>query len=388
MLKIGYFSHTNIAPSETFIYDLVDGLSKEVDLDITYVSGKTSPINTDLDVKVLATGYSEKYVIHAQRLFKLGQLKGDNGSAWKTWFNKTVAYRQLIKAKLEKFDVAFIDYATSAVLVMDYLNEKEIPYIVHVHGYDITSSIADLQYLHSLKKLFNSASYFVVASNYMRRRLILLGCNSEKIKVIRIGIKHIANTIPWHERILSPPSIVFLGRLTPKKQPIALLYAFKIVHDKFPEAKLSIIGDGVLKNEILDTIKHLGLSSAIKMYGALSRNQAFSILKHHWIYAQHSVTSINGDTEGFAVSLAEASLHELPVVSTIHNGIVENIVDGQTGFLVPEYDYEKMAERIIFLIENPEIAQRMGKAGKKHIEKLCDHQLRINAIKELMYAIS
>ncbi|NLL28699.1 MAG: hypothetical protein GX259_07870, partial [Bacteroidales bacterium] len=138
MLKIGYFSHTNISPSETFIYDLVKALSKEKDIDITYVTGKSTPLITDFPVKSIATNYSEQSIIWAQRLYKLGQIKGENGYKWQMRFRQWVALKQLQKSKLPKFNVAFIDYATSGVLLMDYLEQRKIPFIVHVHGYDIT----------------------------------------------------------------------------------------------------------------------------------------------------------------------------------------------------------------------------------------------------------
>jgi glycosyltransferase involved in cell wall biosynthesis len=97
------------------------------------------------------------------------------------------------------------------------------------------------------------------------------------------------------------------------------------------------------------------------------------------------VTAKSGDQEGFAISLAEAALHEIPVVSTFHNGIPENVIDGETGLLVKEFDFEAMAEKIIYLIENPEIAEQMGKAGRKHILNLCEPERRISKIKELLY---
>ena len=107
-------------------------------------------------------------------------------------------------------------------------------------------------------------------------------------------------------------------------------------------------------------------------------------MNKHWIYAQHSVTAISGDKEGYAISPAEAAAHELPVVSTIHNGIPEHVIDGETGFLVPEFDYESMAERIIQLIQNPMLAKKMGRAGRNNILALNNPQKRIDKIYNLL----
>ncbi|WP_255434093.1 glycosyltransferase [Carboxylicivirga sp. M1479] len=389
MLNLAFFSHSNISPSETFIYDLVEGLSLCTDVSVNYVSGKREVLHTNLKINKYTTGYSDKYQVTALRLHKLGQIKGAKGDEWQMRFIQRVALRQLKNTMLPNFDVAYVEYATSGVLVMDYLQLQQIPFVVHVHGYDITTCLNDKAYVKELKRLFALAQGFIAASHYMKRRLILLGCDENKIKVIRLGVSS-KGIVPlnWDTRKLQNPSIVYLGRFTEKKHPMALLYAFRIVKNKIPNATLTMIGGGPLEKEVKQLITQLSLEESVALKGVLSREFSFPILNKHWIYAQHSVTSVNGDTEGFAISLAEAALHELPVVSTYHNGIPENVIDGKTGLLVKEYDYEAMAEKIILLIENPDIAEKMGKAGRNHILQLCEPKKRIKEIKELLYQVA
>lgn len=387
-MKLAYFLQSNIGSSETFIYDLVKGLNEDKSIDLTFITGENSNPTIDFDLRCIPTGFSKKHVVWEQIVYIVGQLWGRKGVYFKMHLRKWISNKVLSKYIVLNYDVALIEYATSGVLVMDYLSSQRIPFIVHVHGYDITSSVNDQAYLEQLYKLFHKAAFFIVASNYMKRRLILLGCAESKIKVITIGIdsKSII-PMPWQQRIKIKPSIIFLGRLIPKKNPIALIHAFKLVKERIPESILSLIGDGPLRSQIKELINDLGLSDSIYLHGVLNRQESFPLLNSHWVYAQHSVTSITGDTEGFAISLAEAALHELPVVSTIHNGITENVIDGETGFLIPEYNYEAMAEKIIFLIQNPLIAEKMGKAGRKHIIKLCDSEKRLKEIKALLFSL-
>src|SRR5690606_10216580 len=129
---------------------------------------------------------------------------------------------------------------------------------------------------------------------------------------------------------------------------------------------------GTLEQDVKNEIKTLGLSDAVTMYGVVDREKSFSLFNSHWVYAQHSVTPPSGDAEGFVISIAEAALHELPVVSTIHNGITENVIDREAGFLVPEYDYKSMAEKIVFLINNIDVAKQMGEAGRRQILTRCN----------------
>jgi glycosyltransferase involved in cell wall biosynthesis len=162
---------------------------------------------------------------------------------------KKMAYSAIEKHLEIDTNVALIDYASSAILVREYLELKKIPYIVHVHGYDITSAIADPQYKKELNSVLNGAIFFIAASNYMKRLLVLLGADEAKIIVVRYGID-VDQMIPieWETRLKSPPSLIFLGRLTPKKHPIALLHAFKQVLDAVPNARDRFTCDEPLTN--------------------------------------------------------------------------------------------------------------------------------------------
>lgn len=385
MVNVGYFTHSNISPSETFIYDLVKALNSEIDINLTYVSGQKESFKTDFDLKSISTNYVEKNIKWAVRIYKLGQIQGERGLNWKMRFRQYIALKQIQKSKLPAFDVAYVEYATSAVLLMKYFAINKIPFIVHVHGYDITSATNDPIYKAQMLEMFKHADTIITPSKHIKRVIATHGCSLKKIKAIypitNIGI---INEPDFKLRKHISPTVIFLGRLTPKKNPLALIFAFSLVVKQIPNAILKILGDGELRSEIESLINELELNNNIKLYGVVDRTIAFNNLRESNIYAQHSVTSITGDQEGFPVSLAEAAAHGLPIVSTIHSGITENVIEGKTGFLVQEYDYETMAEKIIYLIKNPNIAEQMGKAGREHILKLCRPNKRIEEIKKLI----
>jgi colanic acid/amylovoran biosynthesis glycosyltransferase len=68
----------------------------------------------------------------------------------------------------------------------------------------------------------------------------------------------------------------------------------------------------------------------------------------------------------------EAQATGLPIISTFHSGIPEIVLDGQSGFLVPERDVDAMAGRLEYLIEHTEIWTEMGRAGRKFVEENFD----------------
>lgn len=299
--------------------------------------------------------------------------------------SQKIAKREL-KHILEELapDLVYIDYGTVAAIVYPLLRELNIPYVVHFHGADITSSLHDAEYRKELIEVFTGTKAIVCASHHIRRLLVLEGADNDRIHTIEHGI-NLENITPlaWSERENNTPSIVFLGRFTPKKHPVALVEAFRLVHEEIPEARLTMIGDGPELQRVKERISKYKLDKYISLPGALERPEALSIVNQHWVYAQHSVTSIRGDQEGFGISLAEAAALGLPVVSTWHNGIPEQVIDGETGYLVNEHDFESMAKKLIELLCDPEICQKMGNAGSVRVAEKYQIDRRINQLSVL-----
>lgn len=382
-MKIGYFNHSSINVSETFIYDLLKRLNNLTGNGVTYFSGSNEPINLDFNIDIKVTGFYKSSF--ALKFLENLSLKFKFFSQYYFLINKYFLHRKLKRNKADKINVAYVDYASNGILLMDFFKKHKIPFAVHVHGFDVTSKMRDNFYREKFKKLIDLTRFFIVASNSMKRILILHGCPKSKIKLVRLGVDmQRIKPVSWDEKFKNHNHIISLGRLTPKKNPIASLYAFKIVNDIIPESKYTIIGDGELKNDLQKKIIDLNLQGKVFMLGSLNRKKAFNILKDKTVFIQHSVTPYSGDQEGFAISIAEAQMFEIPIVSTIHNGISENVINNKTGFLVQEYNFEDMAEKIIYLLKNKSVCKRFGRAGRKHITKLCDNFNRAKNIYDIL----
>jgi colanic acid/amylovoran biosynthesis glycosyltransferase len=76
--------------------------------------------------------------------------------------------------------------------------------------------------------------------------------------------------------------------------------------------------------------------------------------------------------EGQGLVLQEAQALGLPVVSTLHNGIPEGVLNGKSGFLVPEKNSKSLAERIIALLQDKELRQKMGETGRQFVREKYD----------------
>jgi len=383
-MKVAYLVGDFGLISETFIIDLVTGLSQTEKVFVVANSLSSQVVDGQYSVEEVRFLSLTSWFDRLQ--YRLNCLYGQSSVVRNYQIRLNHACRSLMPV-LQRYqpDVAYIDYGTVAVMARAALKSLNIPFVVHFHGADITSALNDGTYREALTDLFEDASALVVASHHIKRLLILEGAPAEKIHVVRLSI-NLENLTPltWDERKQYPPSVVFLGRLTPKKHPIALLEALALVKQHVSNAQLSIIGDGSEMPRVKQRIERLGLQDSVKLYGALPRNEALAIVNRHWVFAQHSVTAPSGDQEGFGISLAEAAVLGLPVVSTLHNGIPEQVIHGETGLLVREFDYEAMAASLISLLSNPALAIQMGLRGADRIQQLCQMSDRIQSIQKIL----
>jgi colanic acid/amylovoran biosynthesis glycosyltransferase len=386
-MKIAYLTKAFYSVSETFIRDLAVGLSASGH-EVHIISDQVLP---GLDAGKVDSICALRWSSSRDRIHTL----------IKKYVSKRIGYRfeyqmnrwmqhqsgKRLKGFLcgREFDVIYLDYGTVAVEALGFLEKAQIPYVVHFHGYDITHSLRDGFYRDQLNKVFHSASALIANTEHLRRLLILEGAPYDKVVKVPMGVNaNLHKPMDWRERRKCAPTVAFLGRLTPKKNPVALVEAFAIAKREVPEARLVIIGDGPERVRVEQRVHGLGLSKAVTLYGALPQKDALDIVNQSWIYAQHSVTPFTGDQESFGLSLAEAATLELPVVSTRHNGIPENVVDGSTGFLCNEYDYGAMAKHLVRLLKDPTLAQQMGEAGRRHVKENFDMSNRVERILSIL----
>ncbi len=91
--------------------------------------------------------------------------------------------------------------------------------------------------------------------------------------------------------------------------------------------------------------------------------------------------------EGTPVAILEASAAALPVISTRHAGIPDVIIDGETGFLVDEHDVDGMAENMIKLLDNPDLSEKMGKAGRKNIFEKYRMEIHMDNLNKVIHDV-
>jgi glycosyltransferase involved in cell wall biosynthesis len=161
----------------------------------------------------------------------------------------------------------------------------------------------------------------------------------------------------------SVPQILFLSNLIASKGVYELLYALKILNDnnvKFHCNFVGGVGDISLK-QLNQKINNLNLQNCVSYLGKKYNDDKHKIFQSSDIF----VFPTFYHNETFGLVNIEAMMFGLPVISTSEGGIPDIVQDGETGFIVDKQNPKKLAEKIKYLIENPDNAILMGKKGQE-----------------------
>ncbi|MCJ8288273.1 MAG: glycosyltransferase [Crocinitomicaceae bacterium] len=292
----------------------------------------------------------------------------DRGETWKSLTESTNSKTALIDSWREHNVTSVLaEYGPAGVEVMDACSKANIRLIVHFHGFDAYRNDVLEFYADRYKVLFQKAAKIVVVSKDMHAQLLNLGCPEEKLEHITYGVD---------TDLFSPPNsdkkrhgFIACGRFVPKKSPLSTIRAFSKVVEIHPNAKLTFIGDGELLESAISLSKELKLEENIDFKGVLSPSEVSLEFKKHAIFVQHSVRTIQNDSEGTPLSLLEAAASGLAIVATKHAGISDVIEDEESGFLVKEGDVQKMSERMLELLEGDELRRQLGSKARSIVLK-------------------
>ncbi len=222
-------------------------------------------------------------------------------------------------------------------------------------------------------ELFCDGDLFLPVCHAFVEKLRALGANKDKIKVCFTGID--SDKFAYSKRFYASGGIicvVTVCRLIEKKGLKVAISAMANIIKEFSNVRYAIVGSGELRTDLKRLIKKLGVQNKIKLIGSRSQKGVINILSKAHIFIHPSVTAKDGDGEGIPRALKEAMSCGMPVIATLHNGIPEVVDEGISGFLVPEYDVVSLENRLRYLILNPHVWNKMGKAGRKKIKKMHD----------------
>jgi colanic acid/amylovoran biosynthesis glycosyltransferase len=280
-----------------------------------------------------------------------------------------------------------IYFGQIAVHLLPLIRVWKNPSIVSFHGADVTVDMNKPAYREATRQMLDAVTRVLVRSESLRRAVVDLGCDPKKIEVQRTGIP--LEEFPFRERNFPPRSsegewrFVQAGRLIEKKGLPVTLGAFANFLRQYPNATLTIAGEGPLWTQLQDLARELKIDQRVAFTGFISQEQLRDIYYASHIFLHPSQTGHDGNQEGIPNAMLEAMASGLPVFATQHGGIPEAIENGVNGVLVPEHDHEELARTLLNATQDPGFLSRIARSGAEVVRKNFDLRVQAQRLEDI-----
>lgn len=170
------------------------------------------------------------------------------------------------------------------------------------------------------------------------------------------------------------PVVVCVSRLVPRKGQDTLILAMPAILARIPDAVLLIVGGGPYAKDLRKLAAGTGVADSVRFTGPVP----WSELPAHYgagdVFAMPCRTRRGGlDVEGLGIVYLEASATGLPVVAGDSGGAPDAVLDGETGWVVrgapAALAAQESADRVVTLLQDPELRERMGRRGREWVEE-------------------
>jgi phosphatidylinositol alpha-1,6-mannosyltransferase len=229
---------------------------------------------------------------------------------------------------------------------------------VHAHELGLRPVLA--------RRVLTRVDATIAVSAHARSLVAGMGVPPERVHLVWPGV----DTPKGHPaRAERQPAVVVVSRLEERyKGHDVLIRSLPLIRSRVPDAKLHVVGDGPLRRHLESLAAGLGVAGAVSFHGQVSDEERDRIMQRATVFAMLSRIDALGSGEGFGIAFLEAGRLGLPVVAGRAAGAQEAVVDGETGILVEPEDHVAVAEVIASLLVDPELAVRLGAAGRVRAE--------------------
>jgi len=279
---------------------------------------------------------------------------------------QTLAFQKLLRRY--QFDLIhahwIIPQGACAVLT-SHLHRAGPPLLCTSHGGDLYG-LSSKPMVWLKRRVLSRAKAITTVSRKMRDDIGSLGIDYGKIHVIPMGVDLQTRFVPT-VRQKTIKSLLFVGRVVEKKGLRFLIAALPDILEKHPGAQLRVAGDGQELNAMKKLASDLGVAGHIHFLGAVTNEALPSLYQTSDVVVFPSIVATGGDREGFGLVLVEALGCECAVVATNLPATRDIIQDGETALVVRQKDARIIADKVVQLLNDPELRNTMGVRGRQHV---------------------
>jgi colanic acid/amylovoran biosynthesis glycosyltransferase len=257
------------------------------------------------------------------------------------------------------------------------------PILTTFHGPDIAQQFHLKKHEHG-RLMFRVGCRFTVGSAYIRDKVVALGCASERVAILPLGLD--LREFAFRERTAPAPGdeirLISVGRVVEIK---GFEYAIRAVAElvkELPTLVYDIVGDGPLLGPLKTLARELGVESRVRFRGGMTRDQLFPLYQQSHLFTLPGVIMPDGQAEGQGVVLLEAQAFGLPVIVSRAGGMPECVHENESALIVPPRDVESLTASLRTLLRDPSRWAAMGRAGRAYVEKTFDNEQLLTRLEQ------
>ena len=262
------------------------------------------------------------------------------------------------------------------------------PLVTTLHGHDV-SSYPKMHGADIYQELFQTGDCFTFNSEGTKKRILDLGAPSEKLVKLPMGAA--VTQIPFYEKTLAigqPIRILSVGRLVDMKGQKFAIEAVAQVMSHYPDLEYNIVGKGPLGPSLETQIQQTGFADRIRLLGAVTDQKLHELYLTSHIFLHPSVTAEDGNTEGQGLVLVEAQAYGLVIIATQHGAFPETVLDGQSGFLVPEKNVSALQSCLLEVLSKSNRWPAMSQCGRMHAIRHYDIEMLNDQLETILQQTS
>ena len=277
---------------------------------------------------------------------------------YKTW-NKENRY-SLIKQYLQEYNI-------DTVILQDHWS-KEYAYDLHYFYLDKQYNIISCLHNTPIWCYYKNDGYDEVVYQNIYGLADVMTCLSYRDKIYLenqqdIPVVYMPNVLTFDPLSITPNSlddfnIIFVGRLREEKNPLFLLNVFKKVIEEIPQAKLYLVGDGILKEEIITEIKQLSIQESVIVTGYTAEVEQY--------YQKASVHVLSSLYEGLPMVWLEAKAYGIPSVVSRMDSV--EFTHHKGSIIVEQNDSDGFVEALIKLLADKQYRVQLGQEARESLE--------------------
>lgn len=304
-------------------------------------------------------GYNLKSIIYFHQEFSKFSL---------SWLYQWYFYFQFNKASIIHVHYGTYSYPYRVIQRSTIFKPKVI---VTFHGHDaffpLYGHIPNNGYY---DKLFNSNALITVNTSYLGAKLIELGCLHERLEIIPVGVDtEFFYPSKIQKQTRDHLKLITVGRLDKVKGQIFCIEAVNKLVLKGINVSLTIIGEGIERENLEALIKKYQLESCVFLKGSKSREEIRDEFWEHDIYLLTGQATTSGLKETQGLATLEAQACGLPAVVFDSGGVKYTLKNGISGFVCNAFDIDAVVSSVIKFIENPILLKDMSKQAVKFVNE-------------------